>query len=292
MALTGQWTPGAHDSAALHALAEQLRDVPFWCSVVSGEFTHIGTTALFRQLMTSQKMLGDLYAVRQRLGATRQPGVRSAGVVSDSVLSGGADLGANTVAIECHMEAHVSAAPGSVLHGLDGIAGEVDIPEDTVVHQLPVELPDGRRGVSIRVYGVEDDAKLSVVHGAATWLGRPLLEAVTALGLRTDEVWQGLAREEWTLWNARLFPVTTVDEAWACARWMLNLSQDYTVAAMARARTAVVGQRRAVRGRGGAGGGALAAFAGDLADSGAFAGGFGRGHTAATCQRSRDRGVE
>ena len=81
MALTGQWIPGSHDSAALHALAEHLKDVPFWCSVISGDFTHIGTTALFRQLMTSEKVLGDLYAVQQRLGATRQPGVRSAGAV-------------------------------------------------------------------------------------------------------------------------------------------------------------------------------------------------------------------
>jgi hypothetical protein len=70
MALTGQWTPGAQDSAALHALAERMKDVPFWCSVVSGDFTHIGTTALFRRLMTSETLLGDVYAVQQRLGAT------------------------------------------------------------------------------------------------------------------------------------------------------------------------------------------------------------------------------
>ena len=173
---------GSHDSGACTLSPSILRDVPFWCSVVSGDFTHIGTTALFRKLMTSEKVLGDFYAVQQRLGATRQPGVRSAGVVSDSVLSGGAELGANTVTIECHMQAHVSAAPGSVMHGLDGISGEVDIPEDTVVHQLPVELPDGRRGVVIRVYGVEDDAKLSAARGTATWLGRPLLEAVDRWG--------------------------------------------------------------------------------------------------------------
>ncbi|MEO8593444.1 MAG: bifunctional fucokinase/fucose-1-phosphate guanylyltransferase [Candidatus Solibacter sp.] len=230
MALTGQWTPGPQDSDALHTLAGHLRDIPFWCSIVSGDFTHIGTTALFRQLMTGDKLPGDLQAVQQRLGATRQPGVRSAGVVTDSVLAGGADLGANSVVIECHLNSHVRAASGSVLHGLDGISGAIDIPEDTVVHQLPVELPDGRSGIVLRVYGVEDDAKVSVTQGAATWFGRPLLGAVQALGLRTEEVWPGLPPEQWTLWNALLFPVASVDEAWACARWMLTLDQDYPVA--------------------------------------------------------------
>ncbi len=226
MALTGQWIPGTHDAPALHALAGALKDMPFWCSVVSGDFTHIGTTALFRQLMTSQRAFSELHAVQQRMGVTRQPGVRSAGVVIDSVLSGGADLGTGTVVIECHLDGHVRAASGSVLHGLDGISGTADIPEDTVVHQLPVELPSGRRGVVIRVYGVGDDAKMSVASGKATWFGRPLIEELQALGLSTEDVWPGLPREEWTLWNALLFPVTTVDEAWTCAQWMLRLSSE------------------------------------------------------------------
>jgi len=230
MALTGQWTPGPHDAPALHALAGALIDTPFWCSLVSGDFTHIGTTALFRELMTGDAAFRGIYAVQQQLGVTRQPGVRSAGVVIDSVLSGGADLGAGTVAIECHLEGHVRAASGSVLHGLDAISGAVDIPEDTVIHQLPVELPSGQRGVVIRVYGVEDDAKLSVARGKATWFGRPILAELEMLGLTPDAVWPGLPREEWTLWNARLFPVTTVDQAWACVRWMLGLSSEYTAA--------------------------------------------------------------
>jgi fucokinase len=228
MALTGQWTPGAQDDSALHALAAALKDTPFWCSVVSGEFTHIGTTALFRELMTSGQDFGEFYEGQQRVGVTRQPGVRSAGVVIDSVFAGGADLGAGTVAIECHLDAHVRAASGSLLHGLDGITGEIDIPEDCVVHQLPVVMPSGRAGIVIRVYGVNDDAKMSAARGKATWFGRPLLEELEVLGLSPETVWPGLPREEWTLWNAHLFPVTTVDDAWACARWMLQLSMDYS----------------------------------------------------------------
>ena len=167
MALTGQWKPGPADSPALHALADALKDLPFWCSTVAGEFTHIGTTTLFRELMTEETEFSRLYAVQQRLGATRQPGLRSAGVVIDSVLAGGGDLGPATVVIDCNLTYPARAASGSVLHGLDGIPGPLEVPENTVIHQVPVVTPDGKRGTVIRVYGVEDDPKASV----AAWTG-------------------------------------------------------------------------------------------------------------------------
>ena len=85
--------------------------------------------------------------------------------------------------------------------------------------------PSGRlRGVVIRVYGVEDDPKASVASWSATWFGRPMIEELRSLGMDLALVWPGLAAHEWTLWNANLFPVTTVDEAWACAQWLLRLS--------------------------------------------------------------------
>jgi fucokinase len=229
MALTGQWKPGPADPQALHALADALKDLPFWCSTVPGEFTHIGTTTLFRELMTGETEFSRLYAAQQRLGATRQPGLRSAGVVVDSVLSGGGDLGPATVVIDCNLTHPTRAASGSVLHGLDGIPGPLEVPENTVIHQVPVVTPDGSRGVVIRVYGVEDDPKASVASWEATWFGRPIIEELSALGMDLARIWPGLPAQEWTLWNAQLFPLATVEDAWACARWMLHLSSSYTV---------------------------------------------------------------
>ena len=228
MALTGQWKPGTGDAPALHALFDALRGVPFWCSLVSGDFTHVGTTSLFRRLMTGGTDFSRLCAVQKRLGVNRQPGVRSAGVVIDSVLSGGADLGADSVVIECNLPGRTSAGAGSVLHGLDGISDGIEIPEDVVVHQIPVLLPDGRRGTVIRSYGVEDDPKASATSGGATWFGRPILEEMETLDLDPELVWPGLAPHERALWNAQLFPVTTIREAWACARWQQRLSSDFT----------------------------------------------------------------
>ena len=228
MALTGQWKPGPSDAPALHALFDVLRGIPFRCSLVSGDFTHVGTTSLFRQLMTGGTEFSRLCAVQKRLGVNRQPGVRSAGVVIDSVLSGGADLGADSVVIECNLESPVRAGAGSVLHGLDGISGMIEVPEDAVIHQIPVVMPDGRRGIVMRSYGVEDDPKAPVTADSGTWFGRPMLEDLRTLGMDPDQVWPGLAPHEWALWNAQLFPVTTTQEAMACARWQQRLPGDFS----------------------------------------------------------------
>ena len=88
-------------------------------------------------------------------------------------------------------------------------------------------LPDGRRGVVIRVYGVSDDPKANAAD--ATWFGRPLLEALAALGLAAEAVWPGIDPASRSLWNAGLFPVGTPDQAWACACWMMGLGEAFSI---------------------------------------------------------------
>jgi fucokinase len=148
-------------------------------------------------------------------------------VVIDSVLTGGAELGPGTVVIECHLTGMVRAASGAVLHGLDGIPSSIDVPEDTVIHQLPVSMPGTRPGVVMRVYGVSDDPKALVASGQATWLGRPFLEVLSDLGIDPDAAWPATPPSERSLWNACLFPLTTVPDAWECAKWQLRLATDY-----------------------------------------------------------------
>lgn len=224
--LTGEWAPSLTDSHAGHTLAETLRGVPFHCDLVDGEFTHIGTTQLFRRLMTESTAFSALYQAQQRLGMVAPPGLRSSGVIVDSALSGGV-LGAGAVAIECDLAVPITAAPGAILHGLTGLPGPVRVPMDTVAHQLPAALPDGRRGTVIRVYGVIDDPKAP--PDTATWFGRPLPQMLAFLGLSDQQVWPDTLPEARTLWNAQLFPLAHVEEAWACARWMMGLDDGYSV---------------------------------------------------------------
>ena len=228
LALTGQWKPTAGAAPLLRQLWEALQGVPFWCCLVEGDFTHVGTTTSFRRLITGESGFTRLYAAHQRLGAAGLPGVRSAGVIIDSVLAEGSELGPDALALECHLEQPVRAARGAILHGLTDLPGPLEAPEDTVLHQVPVALPDGRRGVVIRVYGTEDDPKLPLTSGAATWLGRPVLEALNGLGLDAEAVWGGVAVEARSLWSAALFPWGSLEEAWQCARWLAGVGSDYS----------------------------------------------------------------
>jgi fucokinase len=202
--LTGQWKP--EDDAGLfwRELARILRSperpVSFHCVVVDGEFIHAGTTRSFRMLAAGS------------------------GGVLDSVIGGTCKVGHETVILECDLTGPVFASRGAILHGLTGLSGPVEVPEDTVVHQLPVDLPDGS-GWVIRAYGVEDDSKHVLPN--ATWFNRPILETFQRLGLQIEQVW--MPGQEPTLWNAALYPVTTPDEAWLCARWMMGYASGYNL---------------------------------------------------------------
>jgi fucokinase len=202
--LTGQWKPKSGAGTFWKKLERILRGperpAAFHCAVVEGEFIHAGTTRNFRRLAAAS------------------------GGVLDSVIGGVCKAGHEAVILECDLEGDVHAGRGAILHGLTGLSGAVEVPEETVVHQLPVEA-DGGNGWVIRVYGVEDDAKQALEN--ATWFNRPILETLALLGLTSEEVWG--AEEAPTLWNARLFPVATPDEAWASARWMMGYASGYGV---------------------------------------------------------------
>ena len=202
--LTGQWSPDKDAGLFWRELARILRDpdrpAGFHCVLVEGEFIHAGTTRSFRKLASVS------------------------GGILDSVIGDACRAEHEAVVLECDLSGPVSAGRGAILHGLTGLHGMVEVPEETVVHQLPVEGAGGN-GWVIRAYGVEDDPKQAVED--ATWFNRPILESLERLGLNCNEVWKAV--EAPTLWNAALFPVTTPDEAWACARWMMGFASEYDV---------------------------------------------------------------
>lgn len=223
MALTGQWAP--QDGAAIGLagrLAETLHAIPFSCSLVDGDFTHVGTTTGFRRLITEETDFALLYEAHQRLGSVAPAGLaQCSGVVIDSVLAGG-EIAPGAVVLDCDLSVPLHAGRGSIVHNLTRIPGPVEVPEDTVLHQTVVHLPDGRRGSVIRVYGVDDDPKLAVASGKATWFGRPIRDTLETLGLDEESVWPGIPPGPRSLWNANLFAFGSVEEAWACARFLLG----------------------------------------------------------------------
>jgi fucokinase len=200
--LTGEWKPESDADIFWQELERILRSAEhpaeFHCAVVEGEFIHAGTTRSFRSLAAES------------------------GGILDSVVGGDCYAGHEAVVLECELSGPVYASRGAILHGLTLLDGAVEVPEDTVVHQLPVEVA-GEGGWVIRVYGVEDDPKQ--VLESASWFNRPILETLERLGLSREEVWN--SSDTPTLWNAALFPVTTPDEAWRCARWMMGYASGF-----------------------------------------------------------------
>ena len=228
LSLTGQWTPAPDAHWALRSVHEALRGRPFWCSLVEGDFTHIGTTAHFRDLMLDGGEFAKLFEAHQRAGAETPPGVRSKGVIVDSVLCCGAELAPGAIALECCLDKPARLARGAIAHGLTGIPAAVELPEDVVAHQAPVSRDDGLRGVVIRVYGVADNPKAAATE--STWLGRPMMETLQELGLDAELVWPDIPAADRLLWNAELFPVASAEEAWRCARWMMGYESSFSAA--------------------------------------------------------------
>jgi len=200
--LTGEWKPPSDRGAFWQQLGAILHSgdhpVEFHCSLVEGEFIHAGTTSSFRALAAES------------------------GGILDSAIGRASRIGHHAVVLECDLAGPVYAGRGAILHGLTGLANSVEVFEDTVVHQVPVCDAAGN-GWVIRSYGVEDDAKLPLER--ATWFNVPILKTLERLGLDPAEVWSEESPR--SLWTAALFPVTTPDDAWACARWMMGAASAY-----------------------------------------------------------------
>ena len=216
-ALTGQWRAPVDDHAVLLRLHSILAGQPFWCSVLNGSFTHVGTTQSFHKIVTEETPFSRLYEARQRLEVATPEGVRSAGVIIDSVLAPGSDLGAASIAIECDLNVPATLGRRSILHGASGVSVPIEVPEGVVIHQVPVMLPDQTCGVVVRVYGVDDDPK------SPMWFGGALKDELSKRGFDPEQVWSGIPERERILWNAELFPIApTVVEAWQAVRWLMG----------------------------------------------------------------------
>lgn len=215
--LTGELRIDSRASRALRRLGKLFGGTEFHCDVVEGEFTHIGTTVLFRRLLTEDTEFARLYSARQRLGLVAPEGVRSHGVILESVVDQ-VTIAPGAVVLESMLQGPAEIGAGAIVHGIeDADTAGLEVPPGVVLHQVPVRGAGGAAVVT-RVYGVADDPK----RRPAMWFGRPLEEALRGLRIVPDEVWPDVPESDRTLWNANLFPIASAGEALAAARWLLG----------------------------------------------------------------------
>ncbi|MFH1609769.1 MAG: L-fucokinase, partial [Candidatus Bipolaricaulota bacterium] len=241
------------DGPATSALGEvreriwdRLRGSPFFMqSLRPAQFLHFGSTAEYREVMTTEGQRGRGEVTSPLQSEIRNP--TSGAVVMSSVqttppLSGvavmgsriggeGIRIGSGSVVEDCDLRGPLEVGRGCILAGVRHPgADEHETHEQTpfvsfvpfvVVHRLPVRTVAGAFGVVHRLYGVSDNPKLPVGDPAATFLNRPWGEWLEAAGVSEEDLWGDVPAEDRTLWTARLYPVE--EDGWMSWRrgvWM------------------------------------------------------------------------
>jgi len=103
---------------------------------------------------------------------------------------------------DSHVEGALRFEGSGLLVDVRTARERLDLPHNTVVHQLP--LNDGR--YVTRVYGLGDNPKESYASGG--FCGLPWERWLALSGITVDELWPSAkAPVERTLWHARLYPV-------------------------------------------------------------------------------------
>jgi len=164
------------------------------------KFIHFGTTKEILKLMNEEI---DAYS---HLDWSRNVNSSISGNISgyNSVLSENAQIGENCYLEVSYVHHRAKIGNNTLLSYID-VHDEI-IPDNVVVHGL--KQMNGN--FVVRIYGIEDNPKLSLEDGA-TLFGVPLLDFMKAGGISEDDLWEG---ESHTLWEAALYvECATVKEA-------------------------------------------------------------------------------
>jgi len=201
-----------------------LHGTPFHVEQLQpAKFLHFGTTREYQRLVTYED--DDVRALG---GKRRISHFLAAGAAADehccilhSHVAEGATLEQGCVVEFSRIGAGCRIGREAVASNLVLPAG-THLPPASVVHGLPVGDLRGGGGHVVRLWGVDDNPKASLPEAA--FLGKPLADWMTTVGIEPDELWpEACADDERSLWTARLFPVAASEQdAWEAVQWMLG----------------------------------------------------------------------
>ncbi len=199
------------DETTLARVYHALEGLPFHIEVLpSCHFLHFGTT---HQMITSGLEL-------MRLDQVAPLPNDLLGLNND--LQPGGDLHGQCAWVEgCRISAPLT------LDGQNVVAG-VDVNEPTTLPLracLDVMFGHSRNGSAVwfvRAYGLNDTFK-DAVHRGATFCNLPLLQWLSIMGAKEDEIWDpAISPAERTLWNARVFPAEIQSAGYHKWLWMYD----------------------------------------------------------------------
>ena len=187
---------------ALQVLFDQLHPLPFRTRLLSHcRFLHFGTS---RHVIDSGRSLMEAF--------TAEPG-EAEPVMVNCVVDGGCVLGSNCWVESCMIGADVRLDGHNVLVGVK-VDRPLRLAEGVVLDVVPVRGIEvngrvmGAEARFVRIYGVNDSFKGSVLREGATYLNRPIEQWLDAVQAKPDELWDSqVDAAERSLWNAKLFPL-------------------------------------------------------------------------------------
>jgi len=184
-----------------------LRGVPFQASQVEGQFLHLGTTRQFRDALVGRNPspAAELF---QRNVLAHGGDVQNGRRVYHSVLSPGVTLGEESVVEHSILGPGCRIGAGAVVSQVMAGSQAIDLPDNLLMFQVPVETDERRMAFVQVICGVEDDFKGRFADGKCRYLNQPIERWLERCEIGADEIWPAIPDTQRTLWTARLFVAT------------------------------------------------------------------------------------
>jgi fucokinase len=192
--------------SARRVIWDRLRGVPFAVERLQpAVFVHFGSSREYWEMVADSPGLAQTCGWPRHTSSWMSSPVQEEGrglaLINSVVEERAAVLSRQGLLIDSHV------AKPSTLHGAALIANLVTarslmLSADVVLQQLPVT-----GGFVTRIYGLHDNPKHLWDDPDATFMNRPWQEWLDGAGIEAKAVWPDVPADEWTLWNARLYPV-------------------------------------------------------------------------------------
>lgn len=194
-----------------------LHGVPFHAAMLDGEFLHLGTTRQFRDAMTGRNPSPAAALFQQNVLARSEWQLDTGRRVYHSVLLADGDrpgtLGPGSVVEHSLVRAPSRIGAGSVVSQIIAVARPIDLGDDLLLFQVPVRSEFDAPAFVHVLCGIDDDFKGRHSDGQCLYLNKPIDHWLKRHGIEPGELWPGVAIEQRTLWNARLFIATPKRDA-------------------------------------------------------------------------------
>ena len=190
--------------AARRIIWQRLRGTPFAVERLQpAAFAHFGTSQEYWRMAAGDPDLARL------CGWSLPGGVEAGPVLINAVVDfqptsppTQAEI-APALVIDSHLVGPVATHGAAIIANVETVH-PLELGREVVLHQLPVP-----QGYATRLFGLRDDPKLASTAAGATLLNQPWADWLAADDELIAALWPDLDAAERTLWNARLFPVSS-----------------------------------------------------------------------------------